>query len=172
MQYHLIVCIDRSEYLDPHAFGDGRRLRELSRPGSFVMCALAWLMAGDNGRGAGDVPPHPLVGRWSASRVVIAGDYGPPGEQLPEDWTDHWEGPNGLPPPPNLYRYILAKGTDISRPAAAMLAAEPELAARAEASGREELLTNSKAGAAQLLELQGDAIEYDPADLSMFEVDE
>ena len=76
MQFHLIVNLDKQEYLDPDAFGDGRTLLEFASGSSFVLTALAWLCAEDNGKGDGDAPADPLVGSWARDRVVVAGDYG------------------------------------------------------------------------------------------------
>lgn len=172
MQHHLIVCPDRHEYLDPYRFGDGRRLSELGRPGSFVLCALAWLLAGDSGRGTGDLPAHPMVGRWAGRRVVIAGDYGEPGEHLPDGWRERWAegqpGP-GEPEPPSLFTYIQAFGLDVSAAAAEMLSCEPALVSLAQREHR-ELVPTGRCRVAELALLGSPAPSAaDLSDTSMFD---
>ena len=139
MQHHLIVNVDRVEYLDPKALGDGRRLLHLSRPCALVLSALAWLLARDNGRGAGDAPAHPLVGSWAGCRVTIAGDYGEAGVGLPMMAKEYWGEERPGEELPNLYRYAQVLGGDITPGAAAMLLLEPSLV-RELSQGRRSLL--------------------------------
>jgi len=123
MQFHLIVNPKRKEYLAPEAFGDGRTLLEFTRGPSFILTALAWLIAEDNGRGEGDAPSHPLVGSWARDSVVIVGDYG-----------DEAGDGRGL--------YALAREcfTNISQPAIAMLSQDVHLRARFVELGRGKLI--------------------------------
>jgi len=101
-QYHLVVNLDKQQYLHPCRLGDGQKLLEFADGGA-TLTALAILLAKDNGRGIGDLhvarphaprerwerngfervrTPHAdLVGSWAGDRIVIAGDYGDP---LPE----------------------------------------------------------------------------------------
>jgi hypothetical protein len=101
-QYHLVVNLDKKQYLHPCRLGDGQKLLEFADGGA-TLTALALLLAKDNGRGTGDLhaappdaplerwerngfervrTPHaPLVGSWAGDRIVIAGDYG---DKLPE----------------------------------------------------------------------------------------
>jgi hypothetical protein len=98
-QYHLVVNLDKKQYLHPNHLGDGLKLLEFADGGA-TLTALAILLAKDNGRGLGDLhvapsntplddwekndyglkrtrTPHAhLVGSWAADRIVIAGDYG------------------------------------------------------------------------------------------------
>ncbi len=98
-QYHLVVNLDRKQFLKPTSLGDGLKLLEFGDGGA-TLTALAILLAQDNGRGLGDLrvtmpdtpledwergkcgvkrirTPHAhLVGSWSGDRITIAGDYG------------------------------------------------------------------------------------------------
>jgi len=98
-QYHLVVNLDKHQYLHPNHLGDGLKLLEFGDGGA-TLVALAILLAKDNGRGLGDLhvasPDTPLdkwekndfglkrkrtphahfVGSWSGDRITIAGDYG------------------------------------------------------------------------------------------------
>lgn len=85
-QYHLILNLDKRQYLEPHAFGEGAKLLEFGCSMEGTMTALAALLARDNGKGGGDLyPPEgtsdtALIGSWAGDRIVIAGDYGEPGD--------------------------------------------------------------------------------------------
>lgn len=98
-QYHLVVNLDKKQFLHPNHLGDGLKLLEFGDGGA-TLTALAILLAKDNGRGLGDLhvasPDTPLdhwakndygltrkrtpfahfVGSWSGDRITIAGDYG------------------------------------------------------------------------------------------------
>ncbi len=104
-QYHVIVNLDKRQYLKPTQLGDGLKLLEFGDGGA-TLTALAILLAQDNGRGLGDLhvaspdsplekwekgefglkrvrTPHAhLAGSWAGDRIIIAGDYGDnlPGE--------------------------------------------------------------------------------------------
>lgn len=81
-QYHRLVNLDRTEFLDCHALGDGLKLAEQvsSGPGG-VASALLVLLAASNGRGGGDLPDDMateedrVVGRWAGERIAMVGDY-------------------------------------------------------------------------------------------------
>ena len=85
-QYHLILNLDKRQCLEPHAFGEGAKLLEFGASMEGTMTALAVLLARDNGKGSGDLyPPEgtgdtELIGSWAGDRIVIAGDYGEPGD--------------------------------------------------------------------------------------------
>lgn len=53
-QYHIVINLDRGEYLFPHHLGDGLKLLEFGDGGK-TMTALAVPLAMDNGRGLGDL---------------------------------------------------------------------------------------------------------------------
>lgn len=80
-QYYIVVNLDKKQYLHPHKFGDGLKLREFGQSGFGTMYALAALLADGNGRGGGDIPSDdPLIGSWAGDRIVITGDYADPGK--------------------------------------------------------------------------------------------
>jgi hypothetical protein len=80
-QYHVIANLDKKEFIDPHAFGNGVKLMEFSMDGRSTMTGLAVLLASSNGMGGGDLhlPSDSafddVPGRWAGDRIVIAGDY-------------------------------------------------------------------------------------------------
>ena len=132
-QYHLVVNLDKQQYLHSCRLGDGQKLLEFADGGA-TLTALAILLAKDNGRGIGDLhvaPPDApverwerngfkrvrnprahLVGSWGGDRIVIAGDYGDK------------ESEESL--------YALAKRTfeDVSAPLRELIACDPRLKAR------------------------------------------
>lgn len=80
-QYHYVINIDRHEYLDPYALGDGMKLMEQAMSIGGTMTGLCLLLAASNGRGGGDLrlpeghPHAALVGSWAGNRIAIVGDY-------------------------------------------------------------------------------------------------
>lgn len=84
-QYHRPVCLDTRQYLDPHTFNSGLKLMEFGNDGGGIWLGMAILLADNNGAGGGDFrgpDPYSLIGSWAGKRVVIAGDYSPPGLYL------------------------------------------------------------------------------------------
>jgi hypothetical protein len=87
-QYHLIVNLDKREYLEPYAFGEYSKLMEFGNESQGTLTALAVLLARDNGKGAGDLFPPldsedvELIGSWAGDRIVVTGDYGEPGANI------------------------------------------------------------------------------------------
>jgi hypothetical protein len=80
-QYHKPVNLDKREFLDPHALGDGLKLYEQAASREGVCAAVCMLLAASNGRGGGDFPDAPgVIGRWVGDRVVWVGDYAEPGD--------------------------------------------------------------------------------------------
>ena len=91
-QYHLIVNLDKRQYIEPHALGNGAKLMEFGRSADGALTALTLLLACSNGRGLGDfyLPKSTLqgeekaalaeryseiVGSWAGDRIAIVGDY-------------------------------------------------------------------------------------------------
>jgi hypothetical protein len=138
MQQFLIVNVDKSEYLDPHAFGDGRKLREFGRIIGVTLAALSWLLIDHN---ESDTPEHPVAGRWCGDRIIVAGNKAPGGEHLPEKWLRTWREKQAqgteFGDKPNLYTYALACCMDISPAAGHLLAQEPALCSESQTTGRE-----------------------------------
>ena len=91
-QYYVIANLDKKEFIDPHAFGDGVKLMEFAGGGSRTLSGLAVMLASSNGMGGGDLHlpvgsnwEH-IPGRWAGDKIVIAGDYdereGSPGRNV------------------------------------------------------------------------------------------
>ncbi len=90
-QYHYVCNLDRREFLHPHRFGDGLKLKEFGGSGGGTMAALAGLLSTSNGRGGGDLfadqdwlrevrisqdqLEDEILGRWAGDRLAIIGDY-------------------------------------------------------------------------------------------------
>ena len=98
-QYHLLVNLDRREFVDPHKIGCGLKLWEQLANNPSTGAALIALCAVSNGRGGGDLSipdsgfslngePCDLIGRWGGQRIAFVGDYGEPGDLPPEDKAD------------------------------------------------------------------------------------
>ncbi len=74
-QYHLVVNLDKKEFLNPHKLGCGLKLWEQLANHPSTGTALIPLLACSNGRGGGDLQENPLIGRWAGDRIAIIGDY-------------------------------------------------------------------------------------------------
>jgi hypothetical protein len=83
-QYWKPVNLDKKEFLDPHALGDGLKLVEqiTSNSGGGVQVALMILLAAmPERRGGGDLQqPDPFIGRWAGDRIAMVGDYARQGD--------------------------------------------------------------------------------------------
>lgn len=92
-QYHLIVNLDKKEFLNPRTYDIG--LKALEQLNSFPSTpqALFVLLMCSNGRGKGDLEPvpyasgEPVIGRWSGDRIAVIGDYAKEGDikNMPSD---------------------------------------------------------------------------------------
>ena len=74
-QYHIIVNLDRHEFLNPWDMGEGAKLLEWGYGSGTMLTALAILLAVSNGRGGGDYHANEddpslseWVGRWGGDR--------------------------------------------------------------------------------------------------------
>ena len=76
-QYHLTVNLDKKEFLMPHKFGVGLKLREQYGMPSGIPDALFMLMCCSNGYGGGDFQDNQnnMIGRWAGDRIAVIGDY-------------------------------------------------------------------------------------------------
>ena len=74
-QYHVIVNLDKGEYLHPHRLGDGLKWGEQASSELGIMTALWGAITYPEPRGGGDPDAHWWVGRWHGDRVVMVGDY-------------------------------------------------------------------------------------------------
>lgn len=75
-QYYYIVNVTKKQYLHPHEFNTGLKLREIAYDSFGVLTGLALLLADGNGRGGGDFDStSKLIGSWAGDKIVITGDY-------------------------------------------------------------------------------------------------
>lgn len=76
-QYHMVYNIDKREFIHAHQINNRLKPLEQCGPGDTPSTSDAvWLLlANSNGRGGGDAPKHPMVGRWAGDRLVVQGDY-------------------------------------------------------------------------------------------------
>lgn len=79
-QYHILVNLDKREFVHPHDVGLGLRLQEQFSVPLGMGDILLILLAGSNGRGGGDLPEDPIVGSWAGDRIAMVGDYGKKGD--------------------------------------------------------------------------------------------
>ena len=74
-QYHVIINLDKGEYIHPHRLGDGLKWAEQAGSEEGTMAAVWGAITCPQPRGGGDPGKHPWVGRWHGDRVVMVGDY-------------------------------------------------------------------------------------------------
>lgn len=74
-QYHQVYNLDKKEFVNPHNINCGLKLWEQIGFEKSTADVVFLLLANSNGRGGGDVPAHPLIGRWAGDRIVVQGDY-------------------------------------------------------------------------------------------------
>lgn len=75
-QYHILVNLDKGEYVVPHALGLGLKQREHN--GAFdgtLADALYFLTMTSPARGGGDYPQTDISGQWVGDRCFVLGDY-------------------------------------------------------------------------------------------------
>lgn len=77
-QYHEVYNLDKKERIYPHSIDNGLKLYEQVGHIGSTATALFALLANSNGRGGGDFPHHPMIGRWAGDRILIQGDYASP----------------------------------------------------------------------------------------------
>ncbi len=86
-QYHIVVNLDKREFIHPHQLGSGLKLWEQMAAHPGTGAALIALLAVSNGRGGGDLHDEDdtIVGRWGGDRIAIVGDYAAPADLPAED---------------------------------------------------------------------------------------
>ena len=91
-QYHLVVNLDKREFLHPHQLGDGLKAREHGGSACRTMAALNYLLTCSckgGARGGGDycydTKDCELIGSWAGDRIAIVGDYAEP-DDLPAEF--------------------------------------------------------------------------------------
>jgi len=93
-QYHEVYNLDKKERIDPHKINNGLKLYEQIGHVASTATAVFALLANSNGRGGGDFPEHPFIGRWAGDRILVQGDYashkdnGYVNEEVLEQFTD------------------------------------------------------------------------------------
>lgn len=87
-QYHLLVNLDKREFVHPHYLGDGLKAWEQFASGSGgTASAAVFLMVCPEPRGGGDFHEE-IAGRWHGDRVVWVGDYAEPDDFEPVSAKD------------------------------------------------------------------------------------
>lgn len=79
-QYHLIVNLNKREYIDPITLGGGMKAIEQLLNPSTTPAAMFMLMVCPTPRGGGDLRRSDVAGRWHGDKVVIVGDYAQDGD--------------------------------------------------------------------------------------------
>jgi len=79
-QYHLLVNVDKKEYLSPDEIGLGAKQWEHQSHPQWTMVgsvadAMYILTMTSPARGGGDMPATEISGRWAGDRVMVVGDY-------------------------------------------------------------------------------------------------
>lgn len=79
-QYHILVNLDKKEYVSPHGLGLGLKQVEHLSTNAFhqvasLSDALYFLVMSSPESGGGDFPNTPISGLWVGDRVVVLGDY-------------------------------------------------------------------------------------------------
>lgn len=75
-QYHMLVNLDKREFVSPHGLGLGLKQREHN--GAFdgtLADALYFLTMTSPARGGGDYERTDISARWAGDRCVVLGDY-------------------------------------------------------------------------------------------------
>lgn len=95
-QYFKIANLDKREYLDPHAFGDGLKLLEFGCSSMGTLLGLTLLLRSSDEGGGGDfrLPDEQSgawerIGSWAGDRIVICGDYDAPGKWIDGSLVAH-----------------------------------------------------------------------------------
>jgi len=104
-QYYKVINLDKKQFLNPYAFGEGIKLLEFIPASCGALTGLGILLASGNGRGGGDTSTRisypakkkdevlyeidwvceEIVGSWAGDRIVIAGDYDDEGKFLTQE---------------------------------------------------------------------------------------
>src|SRR3954470_4986327 len=78
-QSHLIVNLDKKEFIHPFKLGSGTQLTDQMSAVPGTGPALLILLACSNGRSDGDLRgPDSVIGRWAGDRIAVIGDKARP----------------------------------------------------------------------------------------------
>lgn len=80
-QLHFVLNMTKKEFLNPHKFGEGMKLREFGSGHHGTLTALALLLAENGSGGIADFHIKEqvgtrVVGRWARDSILILGDQG------------------------------------------------------------------------------------------------
>ena len=116
-QYHVLINLDKKEFVHPHKLGLGLKQREHSFTEGSIGDAIYILLSLDNGKGGGDMnsPWHTdngYFGRWVGDHVAVIGDYHdanpaslyPKAYNLAHEYDEEWCG--DCEPKENHYKDI------------------------------------------------------------------
>lgn len=89
-QYHLLVNVDKREYLEPSSIALGSKQWEHQSEARWPLYgsladAMYVLTMTSPARGGGDMPGTEISGRWAGDRVMVVGDY-TEDEDLPAEY--------------------------------------------------------------------------------------
>lgn len=79
-QYHMIVCLEAGEHLNPHDLGAGLKAWEQVANTYGTACILPALIAVNPGNQPADLGSSQVVGRWAGKRILAIGDYAENGD--------------------------------------------------------------------------------------------
>jgi len=76
-QHHIVVNLDKQEYIYPPSFSLGAELKRWQRYSgdATIPQAIYLLITASVARGGGDLGRTAVSGRWVGDRVVVIGDY-------------------------------------------------------------------------------------------------
>ena len=74
-QYHILVNLDKKEFVHPHNIGLGAKQYEHTGFKGSLSDAMYVLVMTSPASGGGDFPETDVSGRWAGDRVVVLGDY-------------------------------------------------------------------------------------------------
>lgn len=74
-QYHILVNLDKKEWVNPHGIGLGSKQYEHTGCDASLADAMYVLSMTSPAGGGGDFPHTDISGRWVGDRVLIVGDY-------------------------------------------------------------------------------------------------
>ncbi|HLY45993.1 MAG TPA: hypothetical protein VKQ73_10475 [Stellaceae bacterium] len=86
-QYHIPVCIEAEEGLNPHTLGVGLKEGEQGFSTPSTPNAMVALVCARGGNMPADCSQSPIIGRWAGKRVLVQGDYAEDGD------IPGWRGP-------------------------------------------------------------------------------
>ena len=88
-QYHILVNLDKREFVHPHQLGAGLKMWEFTNTRTGPLAALSMLLVSSKSRGGGDCrEDNPILGSCAGDRIAIIGDYRERDDLAPEHNAD------------------------------------------------------------------------------------